>query len=77
MSDSTQSVAEPTEVLISAVVLRAVPCGEHEEYDPYCEGCFNTPRKEEDLGEIAYWSKNPLKRFKWAAQQKLQKIKDN
>ena len=47
-----QAHGEPLEIEISAVVIR----GPNSEYGP---------PGPQDLGKVAYWHKNPLKRLAW------------
>jgi hypothetical protein len=61
-----QNARAVNETLIDAVIVRCT-CG-----DPASHPGAPCPQGvRQDLGTIAYWHKNPLRRFWWAAQQKL------
>lgn len=64
---SVTVAASTKEASIQAVVIRC-GCGDPASHpDAVCP----RPRATEDLGTIAYYHKNPLRRWLWAARHKL------
>lgn len=60
-----QNARAVNETLVDAVVIRCT-CGAPESH----QGAPCPVGTREDLGTVAYWHKNPLRRLWWAAQQK-------
>ncbi len=61
-----QATAGAEETSIHAVVLRC-GCGSPATLHP--SGPCPTPRASEDLGTVAYWHRNPLRRWLWRSRR--------